>query len=85
MGLCELIRCRFRLKSESGQTSVEYILLLAVAIAIIMTIMGNVRDRLIARETPCPETDRSLGCTITRGVSSFGATSPSFRFFRLRR
>lgn len=68
---------------ESGQTSVEYILMLAVLVVIITSIMGSIQERLIG-ETPCADTDNSLGCTITRSISSFGATGEGFRYFQLR-
>ncbi len=70
---------------DRGQTSVEYILMIAVVAYMIITIMGNIRDQLIAEQTPCPANDTSIGCTISRAVSSFGSPDASFRFFQIRR
>lgn len=81
---------KFKKVSKLGQTSVEYILLLAAMITIITSLLSGVRDRLISRQTPCPAADKSIGCTISRAISSFGASAgvdperPSFRFFSLR-
>jgi len=71
--------------TQSGQTSVEYILLLVVVMFMIITIMRNVKNRLIAQQNPCPITDKSLGCTISRAVSTFGTSDPNFRYFQVRR
>jgi Flp pilus assembly pilin Flp len=72
-------------KDHKGQTSVEYILMLAVVMVLIINILGSVRDRLMSSQTPCPPNDDSLGCTISRSVASFGTSGDNFRFFRLRR
>lgn len=71
--------------NESGQTSVEYILLVATMAFVIFTVLGNVRDRILSSQNPCPPEDRSLGCSITRVLSGFGTTDPNFRYFNLRR
>jgi len=70
---------------QSGQTSIEYILLLAVVVFMITTIMKNVKNRFIAEQTPCPISDKSLGCMIARGISSFGTSDANFRYFQVRR
>ena len=75
----------FKKLKESGQTSVEYILMLAVVMIMIINILGAVKERLIAEQTPCPPNDDSIGCTIFRAVASFGTTDDNFRFFTLRR
>lgn len=73
------------LNNEDGQTAVEYILMIAVVSILIFSAMNRIRDRLIAQVNPCPEEDRSLGCSISRSVNTIGATDPSFRRFSLRR
>ncbi len=77
------------LNNDHGQTSVEYILLLAAMITIITSILSSVRNRLIANQDTCLDTNQSIGCVITRSISSFGSNSadpdnPSFRFFTIR-
>lgn len=72
------------LKSESGQTAVEYILMVAVVAILIFTMMNKIRDRLLARNLPCPPEDRSLGCSLSRASSTLGTYS-NFRYFTLRR
>jgi Flp pilus assembly pilin Flp len=73
-----------RLSCEKGQTSIEYVLMLVVVMTMIISVMGRVRERLIGTEFPCPADDKTLGCVVSRSVSSFGST-PDFRFFRLKR
>lgn len=70
---------------EKGQTSVEYILLLAAMSVIIFSLLTGIRDRILPRVRPCPENDPTLGCKLARIVDSMGSTDPSFRFFRLRK
>jgi hypothetical protein len=70
--------------NDKGQTGIEYILLLVVMMTIIISLMSRVRERLIGSVFPCPNDDQSLGCVITRSVSTFGS-GPRFRFFRLRK
>ena len=75
---------RSLLKSESAQTSFEYVLILVVVMIMVISVMGKVRERLIGTAFPCPDKDPSLGCRITRVVSSFGSSGPNYRFFTLR-
>ncbi|MEC7275269.1 MAG: hypothetical protein VXV96_03030 [Bdellovibrionota bacterium] len=72
-------------KSESAQTSVEYILLVGVMAFVIFTVLGNVRDRILADQNPCPPEDTSLGCSLSRVIDGFGTTDPNFRYFTLRK
>lgn len=82
---------KFNKFGQCGQTSVEYILLLAAMIVIITSILSGVRDRLISNQDACVATNTSIGCAITRGASTFGAlpsddpAAPTFRFFQVRR
>lgn len=73
------------LTGEAGQTSVEYILMIAVVAILIFSMMNKIRDNLLARTIPCPPEDRSLGCSISRSASTIGATDTTFRYFTLRR
>ena len=70
--------------NDKGQTGIEYILMIVVMMTIIISMMGRIRERLLGNVFPCPTDDNSLGCVITRSVSSFGS-GPNFRFFRLRK
>lgn len=72
-------------KDEKGQTSVEYILLLAAMSVIIFSLLTGIRDRILPRVRPCPENDPTLGCKLARIVDSMGSTDPTFRYFRLRK
>ena len=72
-------------KNERGQTSVEYILLVGAMAAVIFSILSGLRARILPAQTPCPETDQSLGCSLSRIVESMGSTDPTFRYFRLRK
>lgn len=82
---CSLFSSYIKKAHQSGQTSLEYILLLAVVMFMIVNILGKVKDQLVAEQNPCPATDQSIGCTISRAVSSFGTSDETFRFFTLRR
>lgn len=73
------------IRGERGQTSVEYILLVAAMAAILFSILSGLRDRIVPRVTPCPDDDLSLGCQLSRIVSAMGTTDPSFRYFRIRK
>lgn len=72
-------------KNEKGQTSVEYILLVAAMAAVIFSIFSGLKDRILPGATPCPDADKSLGCQLSRVVNSMGSTDPTFRYFRLRK
>lgn len=72
-------------KGQRGQTSVEYILLVGAMAAIIFSLLSGLRDRIVPRVNPCPEDDQTLGCQISRVVSSMGTTDPTFRYFRVRK
>lgn len=73
--------------NETGQTAVEYILMLAVMAALITSIMGILRDRILAGADNCG-TSTSLACSLQR-ITNFGSnpgdTENNFRYFTLRR
>jgi len=70
---------------EEGQTSVEYILLVAAMAVVIFSILGGLRTRILPSANPCPPEDTTLGCQLSRIVQSLGTTDPSFRYFRIRK
>lgn len=73
-----------KIRNKRGQTAVEYIILLAAMMAIILPLLGYVRDQLRPAQNPCPDTDQTLGCDIQRFIGTMGATQ-NFRYFTLRR
>ncbi len=66
--------------SKSGQTSVEYSLLLLVVITLIISIMGHVRSYILANQGNCKPTSKSIACTLERLYSP-----DSYRFYTLFR
>ena len=68
--------------NQKAQTAIEYIILLAAIMAILVPLLGYVRTQLRPAQTPCPANDKTIGCGIQRFVESMGAT-PNFRYFTL--
>jgi len=50
------------LKSEDGQTAVEYVLLIAVMATIAFSIMKIAKERLLADADNCTESSKSMIC-----------------------
>ena len=50
------------LKSEDGQTAVEYVLLIAVMATIAFSIMKIAKERLLADADNCTESSKSMVC-----------------------
>ncbi len=71
---------KFR-SSELGQTSVEYILMLVVVVALMFTVMGMVRNFLVTESGECNPGDQALVCKV-QGL--FG-NDPKYRYFTLPR
>ena len=72
------------MSNHKGQAGIEYILMMVCMMTIIISLMGKIRERLLGSEFPCPNDDVSLGCVITRSVSSFGSDG-TYRRFNLRK
>ena len=69
--------------NDKGQTAIEYIILLAVMVVILVPLLAYIRTQLIPERSDCPASDTTIGCGIARFVSSMG-TTPDFRYFTLR-
>ena len=65
---------------DKGQTAVEYLLLLAVMIAISISVFGVIKEQVLAGANNCTPEQKSLVCQFHR-VFSHG----QFRYFRLVR
>ena len=79
---------KFLKHNESGQTSVEYILMLAVMVTLITSLMGIAKDRILGNVENCGAGTASLACSLQRIVnfgSNPGDTENNFRYFTLRR
>lgn len=74
-----------KLFKSKGQTTVEYMLLILVAVILVYNFIIRAREELLAKDIPCPSEDQSLICKIGRVTNNLGTTDPSFRFFRLPR
>lgn len=72
------------MSNDKGQTGIEYVLLMVCMMTIIISLMGRIRESLLGSEFPCPNNDNSIGCVITRSISSFGS-DVSYRRFNLRK
>ena len=75
--------------NKMGQTSVEYILLIAAILAIILPLLSVVRERFIASPQDCLNGSVSLSCKISKGLENFGTLDgeegEKFRYFKLYR
>ncbi|OUR95310.1 hypothetical protein A9Q84_15845 [Halobacteriovorax marinus] len=56
-------------KNENGQTAVEYILLLAVMVAIMTSILATVRTRILGDSANCTPASRSVICNFERTLN----------------
>lgn len=64
-----------------GQTSVEYVLMLIVVVALMFTVMGMVRNFLVTETGECRPGDKALVCKVQH---LFG-NHPSYKYFTLPR
>ncbi|MBF0312716.1 MAG: hypothetical protein HQK50_04775 [Oligoflexia bacterium] len=71
------------ISSKSGQTAVEYVVLIAVMASLTVMVLNKVRDFLIGPGGECP--NESLFCRILDGATGAGALGEGFRYFTLRR
>lgn len=73
----------------SGQTSVEYILLIVVVVSLITSLMSMARERYFGDPTKCATTARNtLFCKVFRAVNPAGFEGEGreqFRYYQLRR
>ena len=67
-------------KNERGQTAVEYILLIAVLLLIMLSVFSIIKQRVLAGAENCTPGQKSLVCRFHRIFSD-----SDFRFFRLIR
>ncbi len=56
----------FKQLGKSGQTSVEYILLIAVVVVMINTVMQRVKEYVFAEQDNCTSESKSLVCKYER-------------------
>ncbi len=79
----------FLLSSEKGQTVVEYILLLVVAMAITISFLNYIKVNYLGDPKNCQTTSRNkILCQMLRAVaptSLEGEGREQFRYFRLRK
>lgn len=68
--------------NDKGQSAIEYVLLVAAMAAILFSIMGYVKNKMVA--TDCAVNGDSLGCRI-QGIYSTIGTNNNFRYFTIRR
>ncbi len=66
---------------EKGQTAVEYLLLLVVAIGMTITVMSKVKKWMLADSATCDGKKFSLICVV-KGVFSANSTN-NFQTFRV--
>jgi hypothetical protein len=73
---------------NKGQTSVEYIVLLAVIVFLVLAAGAKLKSRLIGDSETCEVGDTSFKCMIINEIlnsGGFGGTPPDFKHFTLRR
>ena len=67
-------------RSKSGQTSVEYILLVLVMVTIGMTLFGRIKGWMAGEADNCTPQSTSLSCRMATAFPSGGYGS--YRFYR---
>jgi hypothetical protein len=72
-----------RKSTESGQTAVEYVLMLLVVSALIGGLMGRVKEWLLADIKECTGSSTSLSCRVGRQFTSLKKNN--YKYFPLRR
>ncbi len=71
-------------KDESGQTVVEYILLLFVIVTIVTTVMAQLQNRFLANPGDCQEGDKRFSCRLVNRFSTLGSEQ-NFKYFTIPR
>jgi hypothetical protein len=66
---------------QKGQTSIEYVMMMAVVVALAVSIMGIVRERVLGPGGECPPGDKSILCSFE---NIFNRTD-GFRYFSIKR
>lgn len=68
------------MNNEKGQTSVEYVLMIAVVVTLLMSIMGIVRTAILGDAKNCSPQSTAIICTFERAFNM-----DDLRFFTIRR
>lgn len=68
-----------KLKNESGQVVVEYTMLIAVVVTLIISVFGIIKEKFVADENCAPGSLNPI-CVISGAYSD-----PKFRYFSIRR
>lgn len=68
------------LNVESGQVAVEYVILLSAVVVILFTVMGQVKEYMLADQGNCKPNSTSIVCQFERALSL-----DQFRRFRVLR
>ncbi|WP_290730974.1 class III signal peptide-containing protein [Halobacteriovorax sp. JY17] len=68
------------LKSNKGQTSVEYIMLIAVMVTIMGSVLGTVRSAILGDARNCAPDSKAIVCSFER---SFNVED--LRYFTIKR
>jgi Flp pilus assembly pilin Flp len=67
-------------KNQRGQTSVEYVLMIAAIVAVMASVFGIIKDRFVG-DANCPTPDTSMMCRLN---SLWRSDDPSvFKYFPL--
>jgi Flp pilus assembly pilin Flp len=74
------LKNRTLLKSESGQTAVEYILMTAVVVTIITSLMGYVKKRVLGEGEECTPESTTIVCRF-ENIFAGG----NYKYFRVLR
>ncbi len=77
--------CKLILKSKTGQTSVEYILLVSVIMTMLFGVTKQIRGFLFDDADNCTQGSKSLVCKLENSFKFGGGEGQGFRFFTLRR
>ena len=68
------------MNNNKGQTSVEYVLMIAVVVTMLMSVMGIVRTAILGDTKNCTPDSKAIICSFERAFSF-----QDLRYFSIRR
>jgi len=72
-------------KCQTGQTSIEYILLISVVITMLIGVSKQIESYLLADAGNCKADSKSIVCRLENAFKFGGGDGKGFRYFTLRR
>ena len=81
-----LIKAKFLIKNQDGQTAVEYIFLIAVMSTLIVSLLGYIKNKYLGDALRCNATNSaSILCKINTVLSPDSTNGRRFRYFPFKK